>query len=162
MAGKSGVVDWLTEDGLLQIEEWARDGLTDKQIAEQKIGVAERTFSRWKQENEAIVSALKKGKRPVDMAVENALLKSALGYKETLREPMKLRQANGSEVVEYVEREIFVQPQVAAQIFWLKNRRPDKWRDKPVVVDSKVEDDGFIEALKETAVKDWEDDEPDI
>ena len=131
-------VDWITEEGLLQIEGWARDGLTDKQIAEEKIGVSERTFTRWKCEYSSIMSALKKGKAPVDTKVENALLESALGYYKTIREPIKVKtkkQLTGrgtieEEHIEYVEREVYYPPNVTAMIFWLKNRRQDKWRDK--------------------------------
>ena len=39
--------EWLTDEGLIKIEGWARDGLIDKQIA-QNIGVSERTFTDWK------------------------------------------------------------------------------------------------------------------
>ena len=91
---------WLEPENLILLEGWARDGLTDKQIAEEKIGVSERTFTEWKSKHSAISSALKKGKELVDFQVENALLESAL------------------------------QGNTTAQIFWLKNRRPDKWRDK--------------------------------
>lgn len=114
---------WLTEDGLILLEGWARDGLTDEQIAH-NMGCAYSTMRAWRDKFEAISAALKKGKEVVDFEVENALLKRALGYKETEKKLDK----NG-ELVE-VEKEI--PPDVTAQIFWLKNRRPDKWRDKPV------------------------------
>jgi len=161
MAGrKSGAENWITKDGLALLEGWARDGLTDKQIATEKIGCAERTFTAWKEKFPAIVTALKKGKAPVDIQVENALLRSALGFTKTVREPIKLRQRGGTEVVEYVDREIYVQPQVVAQIFWLKNRKPEFWRDKPVAPPKVDEtDDGFLKALEDTAPDDWS--EPD-
>lgn len=54
--------DWETEDSLLKLEGWAREGLTDKQIAEHKIGISEVTFCRWKNKHPLIVNALKKGK----------------------------------------------------------------------------------------------------
>ena len=138
MSKKSIADDWLTEDGLLKIEEWAREGLIDKQIAEKKIGISERTFIRWKNANPSLVSALKRGKAPVDFKVENALLKSALGHKETVRKAIKVKtekQKVGEgkiveEHIEYVDEEVYIPPQVVAQIFWLKNRRPDKWKDK--------------------------------
>ena len=62
--------EWLTPEGLLKIEGWARDGLVDKQIAA-NIGVSERTFTDWKSKYSAISSALKKGKEVVDRQVEN-------------------------------------------------------------------------------------------
>ena len=53
--------EWLTDEGLIKIEGWARDGLIDKQMA-QNIGVSERTFTDWKKFS-SISSALKKGKK---------------------------------------------------------------------------------------------------
>ena len=90
---------WLTPEGLLLLEGWARDGLTDEQISE-NMGIVPSTLYRWKNEYEEISEALKKGKEVVDYQVENALLCNAIKGDTT------------------------------AQIFWLKNRRPDKWRDK--------------------------------
>lgn len=122
--------EWLTKDGLLLLESYARDGLNDDQIA-QKMGINRSTYYRWQVENKDIRDAIKRGKAPVDIAVENALYKSAMGFTKKVRKPIKLRQRGGAEVVEYVEEEIYVPPQVTAQIFWLKNRKPNKWRDKP-------------------------------
>lgn len=126
--------EWLEPEGLLKIEGWARDGLTDKQIAEDKIGISERTFTDWKTNYSAISSALKKGKEVVDRMVENALLKRALGYsyKETTRE-LIVDKYTGEEkikITKIVEKEIV--PDTTAQIFWLKNRKPKDWKDKPV------------------------------
>lgn len=73
---------WITPEGLLKIEGWARDGLIDEQIA-QKIGVSRSTLNKWKQDYSDISDALKKGKEIVDRQVENALLKRALGYTYT-------------------------------------------------------------------------------
>lgn len=122
--------EWLTKDGLLLLESFARDGLNDDQIA-QKMGINRSTYYRWQVENKDIRDAIKRGKAPVDIAVENALYKSAIGFTKKVKKPVKLRQRGGAEVVEYVEEEIYVPPQVTAQIFWLKNRKPNKWRDKP-------------------------------
>ena len=80
-----------------------------------------------------IAEALKRGKEVVDILVENALLKRALGYRydEITREIAMSAdgEANGLAVTKVVTKE--VQPDVTAQIFWLKNRKPDKWRDRP-------------------------------
>lgn len=151
MAGHSEALEWTTEENLKRITGWARDGLTDKQIAEKKIGISERTFCRWKNEYPSIVSALKEGKAPVDTEVENAMLKSALGHKETVRKPIKIRttkRKDGMEIteerVEYVDEEVYIPPQVVAQIFWLKNRKKDLWRDKP-----EHEDNEAVERIAE-------------
>ena len=57
---------WLTEDGLTLLEGWARDGLTDEQIAE-NIGISRSTLSDWKNKFSDISDALKKGKEVVDI-----------------------------------------------------------------------------------------------
>ena len=78
---------WLTMEGLLELEGWARDGLTDEQIA-YNMGINKATLYRWKEKYCDICDALKRGKEVVDRQVENALLKRALGYEytETTRE----------------------------------------------------------------------------
>lgn len=52
----------LEPDGLQLLGAWARDGLTDEQIAEEKIGITERTLTNWKARFSSVFSALKKGK----------------------------------------------------------------------------------------------------
>lgn len=118
---------WLTEDGLILLEGWARDGLTDKQISH-NIGISEQTLNVWKNKYPSFSESLKKGKEIVDMEVENALLKKATGYTIQLN---KQKVTKDGDVVDIVE-EIHITPDTTAQIFWLKNRKPDKWRDKPV------------------------------
>ena len=90
---------WTSHDGLLLIEGWARDGLTDEQIAH-NIGISRSTLKEWKKKYPALSAALKKSKEVADREVENALYKKALSGDTT------------------------------AIIFWLKNRRPEDWRDK--------------------------------
>ena len=117
--------EWITEEGLLKIEGWARDGLTDKQIAE-NMGVAYSTFRDWIKRFPALSAPLKRGKEVIDRQVENALLKRALGYEyvETTKELTDL----GLTVTKQVTKQ--VAPDTTAQIFWLKNRKPKEWRDK--------------------------------
>lgn len=69
---------WITPEGLLKIEGWARDGLTDEQIAE-NIGISRSTLNMWKNRYSDISDTLK-GKDVIDLQVENALLRRALGY----------------------------------------------------------------------------------
>lgn len=128
--------EWLTEEGLLQLESWARDGLTDEQIAS-NMGITRKTLAEWKTKYSDICDTLKRGKAVVDIQVENALLKRALGYSydEVTREKVldydpSTGQVVGShmEITKTVKKE--VQGDTTAQIFWLKNRRPEQWRDK--------------------------------
>lgn len=126
--------EWLQPEGLLKIEAWARDGLTDEQIAH-NMGIAQSTLYEWKKNYSEISEALKKGKEIVDIEVENALLKKALGYsyKEITRE--RLLNPNTGESGMVITKEVTkeVQPDTTAGIFWLKNRRPDLWRDKQLI-----------------------------
>lgn len=137
--------DWIEEDGIIKIEGWARDGLTDKQIAK-NIGISERTFTEWKKKFSSISSALKKGKEVIDREVENALLKKALGYeynentyKIINTKEKRVEERNGKKItIEVpVQKEVLVKrttkhvaPDTGAACFWLKNRKPEAWRDK--------------------------------
>jgi len=70
------------------------------------MGISKQTLYRWQDTSSYICDAIKKGKEVCDYMVENALFNSAMGGN------------------------------VVAQIFWLKNRMPDRWQDK---VEQKVE-----------------------
>lgn len=76
--------EWLTKEGLIKIEGWARDGLTDEQIAH-NMNISRKTLADWKNKYGDIGDTLKRGKEVVDRQVENALLKRALGYEYTER-----------------------------------------------------------------------------
>ena len=157
--------EWLTPDGLLLLEGWARDGLSDEQIAH-NIGIRTSTFYEWSNRFPEFAEAIKKKKALVDYEVENALHKRALGYKVTLKKPIKVKTKKQlkdkglieEEHIEYAEEEVYIPPDTAAQIFWLKNRRPDKWRDKQAAAEKEeIQDDGFLAALSGTAAEDWAD-----
>lgn len=116
--------EWLTEEGLIKINGWAKDGLIDEQIAT-NIGVSYSTFRDWKKKFPALSAALKESKEAVDRQVENALFKSAVGFiyeEETV--------TNAGDVV-LVKK--YSKPNTTAQIFWLKNRKRNQWTDKSEV-----------------------------
>ncbi|WP_354314630.1 helix-turn-helix domain-containing protein [Sporosarcina psychrophila] len=131
-SGRRGkFVEWLKSEGLIKIEGWARDGLTDEQIAA-NIGISRSTLNEWKKKYSDISDTLKRGKEVVDRQVENALLKRALGYQynevtqeKTWSDDLGIYEMS---VTKIVIKE--VNPDVTAQIFWLKNRKPKDWRDK--------------------------------
>lgn len=141
-------VEWLTEDGLTMIEAWAREGLTEAQIAAQ-MGISVRTLGNWKNDHMQILQALKKGKAPVDAKVENALLRRALGYQyEEITEVPVMDPETGKTRMEVVKRVTkHVAPDTTAQIYWLKNRRPDKWRDKPADQNGGEDDSRTIKVI---------------
>lgn len=122
----------MKEDGLKRIEGWARDGLTEEQIAK-NMGICYETLRTWKSSFSAISEAIKRGKAPVDFEVESALLKRALGYEyeETITEIYETPDGSTRKHIKKVMRH--VAPDVTAQIYWLNNRRPDKWRNRKAV-----------------------------
>lgn len=140
--------DWLEGDGLLKLEGWARDGLSDEQIAH-NMGIAYSTFREWKKKYSAFSAVLKRTKDVVDREVENALFKRAMGYKYD-----EVTYERGEEVKRVTKE---VAPDTTAQIFWLKNRKPAEWRDKIEQQQTvTIQDDGFLEALKGTIKDDWD------
>lgn len=144
---------WLSPDGLLLLEAYARDGLTDEQIAK-NLDITPSTLYEWKRRYSEISEALKKGKEVVDIEVENALLKWALGY--SYEEKKVEVSEEGTKVTKTIKE---VVPDTTAQIFWLKNRRPEQWRDKQDIEHSgavnvrKVYDEMSEEELMELAKK---------
>lgn len=104
------------------------------------MGITKTTLYDWVKRFPAISNSLKEGKAPVDQEVENALLKRAMGftYEETTTDVEQIPTSKTDEDGNPIFREIVhtktvtktALPDVTAQIFWLKNRRPDKWREK--------------------------------
>ena len=124
---KGKYTEWLEPEGLLKIEGWARDGLTDEQIAH-NIGITAKTLYEWKNKYSKFSETLKRGKEVVDRQVENALLKRALGYEVTEVTEEYIEELGRMEVTKRVTKHIA--GDTTAQIFWLKNRKPEEWRDK--------------------------------
>ena len=96
---KTTYKDWEADEKILLLQGWARNGLTNEQIAS-NMGVVVSTLWEWRKKSSKISNALKIGKEEADLQVENALHKAALEGNTT------------------------------AMIFWLKNRKPENWRDK--------------------------------
>jgi hypothetical protein len=132
--------EWLTEEGLIKINGWAKDGLIDEQIAK-NIGVSYSTFKEWKKKFPDFSAALKKGKDVVDREVENALYRSAIGF---IYEEEAVTNAGDVVLVKKYSK-----PNTTAQIFWLKNRKRNQWTDK-----SEVEVAGTVVFANESDIPD--------
>lgn len=101
-------------------------GATDAELGAH-FGVAERTIHRWKQDHPGFLKALTEGKALADARVAHALYHRAIGYSHRA---VKIFQSSGRSFEhEYTE---YFPPDPVSCIFWLKNRRPDLWRDKPI------------------------------
>lgn len=128
--------EWLQQDNLLMIEGWARQGLTDEQIAS-NIGVNKTTLYDWIKRFPNISNALKKGKAPVDFEVENALYKRAVGFEYEEVETL-IEEVNGETKKKVKRTKRTALPDTSAIIFWLKNRKPEQWRKMNPVVENKL------------------------
>lgn len=137
----SKVDKWLEDDNLFLVECWARDGLTNADIAE-RMGINESTIKLWKDKYPEFAKAINTGKEIVDYKVENALLKSALGYKtkevKTIINGKPDKDGNRTVRIETTEKEYA--PNVTAIAMWLNNRKPSQWkrnRDNVMELDDK-------------------------
>ena len=129
---------WLEPDGLLLLRAWARDGLSNDQIAK-KIGVSRSTLQAWKVDFPDFSDALARGREPYDVEVENAMHDLCLGYTAKVHKTFKLRHVEYDDLGHKVREwetlgtgidEVHVPANVNAQKFWLANRRPDVWRER--------------------------------
>lgn len=190
---KGKYLDWITEEGLALLSGWARDGLTDEQIAH-NIGISRSTLNEWKKRYPDISDTLKRGKEVVDRIIENAMIKNATGYdyEEVTYVTVEMGREEHDELVDAKldefdeqypdasreERLSFIasipktkevvskrvtkhkSPETLAQIFWLKNRMPDQWRDKQEInhsggLESKLDLTGLsVEELRKLAQTD--------
>lgn len=141
---------WLTENGLLQLEAWARNGLSREEIAH-NMGINRKTLTEWEKKYPPIGNALSRAREVADIIVENALYKKCIGYNATVKKLHKLRRVEydpetGRKTREYDElvegiEEVHVPADTTAQKYWLGNRKPDTWKDKQITeekVDTEV------------------------
>lgn len=100
-------------------------GLTLEQLAEE-IGVSVRTLYRWQREHDEFCQALKEGKLSADSQVADSLFRRAMGF-DAEETHVEADGKGAPQRIRKVKKRIA--PDVTACIFWLKNRRPDLWRD---------------------------------
>ena len=116
-----------------KVEAMAKKGMIDKDMAK-ALGISEASFYKYLEKNVEFLEALKRGKAPVNEEVVSALLKRALGYdyiEKTIEAVIDEKgNAKGQKIKTTTKQ---VVPDVTAQIFWLKNRMPEDWRDKQEV-----------------------------
>lgn len=126
-SGRKSKYDPLTTPSLA--EKYAKEILTDAQIAA-KLGISHETFCQWKKKYIEFSEAIKRGKAVSNVALVNAMKKSAEGYfveeEETVVSLDKNKQPKGySKVV----KKRYIPPSTTTQIFLAKNRMPEDFRD---------------------------------
>lgn len=102
----------------------AKLGATNAEMAE-AFGVSLSTFNLWKVQHEAFSDAIKIGKDVADARVVDALYHRAMGFSHA---DTDIRVVDGAIVETPIIKHYA--PDTTAAIFWLKNRRPEEWRDK--------------------------------
>jgi len=151
---------WISPEGLLQLEAWARDGLTDEQIA-QNMSIVPSTLYEWKKRYPEISESLKRGKAVIDIQVENALLKRALGYSFNEDKYISVPMDQGEyheKLDEYMNKYKFEHPDATDSELMLAREKFPK--TKSVLVERKMKDmapdtTAQIFWLKNRKVKEW-------
>lgn len=131
---------WLTPEGLAKMSGWAKDGKTDEEIAK-NMGITRSTLNEWKKKYSDISDTLKRDKEVADRLVEDSLYERALGGVREVKKTFKVKHTYYDEKGRKCEKEelkvgideVYIPGDTTAQIFWLKNRKPDVWRDKQSV-----------------------------
>lgn len=121
-------------------------GQTDAEMAA-FFGVDERTINRWKQAHPDFCQSIKEGKADADAKVADALYQRALGYSCP---DTHVSNYQGEVTLTPITKHY--PPDPVSMIFWLKNRQPDKWRDR-VESDVKVEGVGSLAGVYEAAMQ---------
>lgn len=139
-AGRKSKYETNVQPRLLEIAAWCRDGLTDKEIAE-RLGICQDSFYVYKNKYTEFSDTLKETKEIADIKVENSLNKNANGYdyiEETVVMKKEVIYKDGKRVKEVTYPEVVPlkkhkEAETRAQMFWLQNRKPDKWRNQAQV-----------------------------
>lgn len=126
---KPRMKDWESEEGLLLLSCWVRDGIKLGDVAKM-MGITQKTLCDWRNKSEKIDNALKVSKEIVDYKVENALFRAAVGFKsvETKTIISGEQDEEGNRVVRVERTEKDIAPNVTACLAWLNNRKPKEWR----------------------------------
>lgn len=139
------------ESFALDVEKHCLLGATDDSLAEH-LGISVSTLNDWKNKFPEFSEAIKRGKAPADAEVAHKLFERAKGAEWTEEQAIKLKRVHygdgkrlmEEEYVEVVEVTRRAPPDTTAAIFWLKNRKPEAWRDKTEVA---VTDDRDVAEL---------------
>lgn len=136
------------EDKLLLIEKWARDGLTELQIAN-NLGISKTTMEEYKKKYPNLKAALKKGKKIIIAELENALIKKALGY--DYEEKKVYTKTEDGVTTTYTEITKKHQPPDTGALFGLlKNKDPENYADNPQLLEIKRQELELRKKMAET------------
>lgn len=120
--------DTHVKDNLESVEAWARDGLSDEEIAN-NLGIGVRTLYEYKEKYPQFSQSLKNGKNVSNARVENKLFKKAMGY-DIEEETVERKIIDGKEYISIKKVKKHIQPDLGAICFYLKNKLPEKWKER--------------------------------
>lgn len=114
-------------------DDWAWSlaikGCTDDEIAK-AMHVTRKTICSWKREHESFSKALAEGKEIADSKIERGLYNIAMGYYVDEEERLiEVNKDGTTKLGDLRQKKRYIPPSVTAQIFWLKNRKKEQWRD---------------------------------
>ena len=127
--GRSCNYSELVKPRLITIKAWKAKGLTDAEIAK-NLGVGKTPFSQYKKKFPELAEALKTGLSDALALVENALYKTAIGFSVDEIITVSVTDEDGTQIVKETKSVKTYPPNVAAMIFYLKNRCSKDWQDR--------------------------------
>lgn len=154
MKKKASKSAWVKKEKLEQLTEWAADGLSMRDIAT-NMGIGRSTLYKWASDDDRIMDALMCGRARACEIVENALFKKCVGYTVIVKKAFKIRKKyydeNGKQCekdeIELHDEEVYIQPDTAAQKFFLVNNMPEKYKNSPT--ESKEDEGGGVVMMPE-------------
>lgn len=126
--GRKGKYETHVLPNFENIVKWLMHGDTEAVIA-RKIGVSLSSFNLYKTQYSEFKDVIKKGQQDFDFQVEESLKKRAIGYEYDVAETTIERDEDGFEKKKIRKAKKHVPPDVTADIFWLVNRMPERWKN---------------------------------
>lgn len=153
---KTNKYETVIQPRLSEIQKWCEEGLTNDVICE-RLDIAESTWYEYQKNYHVLLELVQASKSVMDTKVENALLKTALGYEYEEIKTIIEEDKNGKKKTRIEKTKKYMPPNPAAQAFWLKNRKKDVWGDrKEIIFDTKVQEEErkslFIQMINDEVV----------
>ncbi len=145
---------WLTNvfPRLSEIRNWCMQGKTNEDMCE-LLGISPDSWYTYMKEHDELNVIVSAGKSVIDNRVENAVLKTALGFEYEEIKTIIEEDRNGKKRTRIEKTKKYMPPNPTAQAFWLKNRKKDEWGDrKEIVFDTKGQEEErklqFLQMIK--------------
>ena len=149
---------WLTNvfPRLSEIRDWCMDGKTNEEMCV-LLGISPDSWYTYMKQYDQLNDIVTAGKSVIDNRVENAVLKTALGFEYEEIKTIIEEDRNGKKRTRIEKTKKYMPPSPAAQAFWLKNRKKDEWGDrKEIVFDTGVQEEErklqFLKMINEEVV----------